>query len=585
MILPLVRLIEGGRLRQDLWETILSMSRLPFILGLDLKAMIASNHVAQRRLLALIERYGLETIRAVMEEMIALSERRLRARLRELPDGHFRAWDYIDHDGHENRLYRFSLDLTKEGETLTFDYSGCPPQAPGFINCTEAGLRGGVFTALLPILAYDIPWNEGLKRPVRIVAPPGMICTAQPPAPTGSATIAAAWLVANTAVRALSLLVGCSDRYQRESQACSSGAFSVLNLAGLNQYGEPFGAMILDPMASGEGAYAGRDGTDAHGIFMVPVPNIANVETNENFAPILYLHRRLIPDTGGPGRLRGGCSAGVAFAIHDVDRLEGVLVSHGVEVPNATGAGGGLPGSCIVHTLLRGSDLREQLAQGRLPSDLRELRGERQDLGAKPGRLQLGPHDLFQYTWQGGGGYGDPLERSPEAVMEDVHQGLVSPEAARQLYGVAINPGPPPHALDREATEELRCRKREERLASAQGGTKAERMRANNPGLKTDHGSRLLLQISEGLGLVEAEEGPRSCQCLRCGHPLGPADRNWKESAWQRSIPPSEAGPWVMLHRELELRQFLCPGCGRLLGTEVARRGEPPLWEVELKNA
>ncbi|MBI2877538.1 MAG: hypothetical protein HYY20_11715, partial [Candidatus Tectomicrobia bacterium] len=93
-----------------------------------------------------------------------------------------------------------------------------------------------------------------------------------------------------------------------------------------------------------------------------------------------------------------------------------------------------------------------------------------------------------------------------------------------------------------------------------------------------------LLQIGEGLGLVEIDGGQRQCQCLCCGHPLGPADCNWKEFSLQRSVPPSEAGPWVALHRELELRQFLCPGCGRLLSTEVARRGELPLWEVELKE-
>ena len=171
MILPGIRLVEGGELRQDLWQMIMRQSRLPHLLGLDLKAMIAANHVAIRRFRELVERYGAGVVDAVMRAEIAASEAQLRARLRDLPDGVFRAVDYLEHDGHADRLYDVRVAVTKRGDGLHFDFSGSSPQAPGFINCTRAGLVGAVFSAVLPILAPDIRWNEGILNAVEITAP------------------------------------------------------------------------------------------------------------------------------------------------------------------------------------------------------------------------------------------------------------------------------------------------------------------------------------------------------------------------------------------------------------------------------
>ena len=123
-----------------------------------------------------------------MDRIVAHSEKKLRERLAAMPDGIFRAVDYLEHDGHEDRLYRVSVAVTKKGDTLTLDFTGSSDQAPGFVNTTKSGLRGAVVGALFPSLGFDIPWNEGLLAPVTILTRPGSLCDARFPAPGSGST-------------------------------------------------------------------------------------------------------------------------------------------------------------------------------------------------------------------------------------------------------------------------------------------------------------------------------------------------------------------------------------------------------------
>jgi len=159
MLLPGVKLVENGEVRQDIWQMIMGMTRLPDVIGLDFKGMIAANNVAIHRLHELFNRYGIEIVEAVMNAELDASEHRIRERLRMISDGIYRARDYIDHDGLENRLYRVCLAVRKTGDSLIFDLDGTSTQAPGFINCTWSGMKGALLTGLLPILAPDIRWS------------------------------------------------------------------------------------------------------------------------------------------------------------------------------------------------------------------------------------------------------------------------------------------------------------------------------------------------------------------------------------------------------------------------------------------
>ncbi|MDZ4246048.1 MAG: hydantoinase B/oxoprolinase family protein, partial [Dehalococcoidia bacterium] len=506
-------------------------------------------------------------IKGVMEHLLDASEAQLRRRLAELPDGTFRAVDFLDHDGLQNKLYKMALAVIKKGDCLTFDFTGTSEQAPGFINSGRAASVGGILTALFPILAYDIPWNDGLMRPITVNIPRGSICDPIHPAPLGSGPTAASWVVQNTAVAALSRLVACSEKYVREAQGVTEGAFAGIGLRGRNQYGEPFGQLMVD-VAGGGGAYSFRDGLDPAKCYGIAVPNIANVEWNENFSPVLYLYRGLIKDSGGPGKFRGGNAGGMAFVPYDTKSLDAVLVSHGVEVPNSAGVFGAFPGSCNVNTVIKGADSGQLNWERRLPVSWM-TKSETKDMGAKPGRFVLDGSEIFEYTWQGGGGYGDPLEREPERVAKDVVNGLVSGRYAEEIYGVVVDEVK--MAVNYPETDKRRRSIREERLAGM-----PEDLR--NPTVLT--GGEVVQRLGEWLEIVKKGDS-KYIRC-NCGNIMSKAGENWKLGAYSRVVAGSAAGPLVKLHNELEIREHACPHCARMHSVEVALKGEQSLWEVAI---
>ena len=569
MLLPGIKLVEGGRLREDLWQMIMGMTRLPQVLGLDLKAMIAANTIAARRLGELMARYGAGTVQTIMAAEIDNSERQLRATLARLPDGVFRARDYLEHDGHDDRLYEICVTVEKRGDRLHFDMTGTSPQAPGFINCTASGLRGAILTGLLPILAPTIRWNEGVMRVLTIHAPEGTLCNASWPAPTSAGTVSAAWVVQNVVVAALSRLAAGAPETVRDGQAVTKGHMMVMTLAGGNRDGSPFGTFLLDSTAGGGGAFIDHDGLDGSGDYVVPRPCIANVEANEAAGPYLYLFRSFVPDSGGAGRMRGGVGTALAITPHDVDGLSTMLIGHGVAVPNSAGLFGGLAGSCGWNFLLRGAGavagiLGDRGTFAAVANDART-----RALGAKPGHLDVARGDIVGYAFQGGGGYGDPLRRDPERVARDLHDGHVTARWAAALYGVVTTAagagadGGTDGTVDPAATAARRAAIRRDRL----GG--AEPSRA--PGVE-----------DSGMLRPELAAGPDGHFRCSCGADLGPVTGNWKAHAHTRAVDPVQWGPQIRLHADLELREHACRACGTLLESEVVRKDQPSLVTMTL---
>ncbi|BCH29381.1 methylhydantoinase [Mesorhizobium sp. L-8-10] len=549
MLLPGIKLVEGGLLRQDLWQMIMGMTRLPHVLGLDLKAMIAANNVAAERLRALMDKYGTDTVASIMAEEINISERQMRQTLSELPDGVYRARDYIEHDGHENRLYEVVVTATKTGDTLTLDMTGTSPQAPGFINCTFSGMRGAALTGLLPILAPTIRWNEGVIRAVDFVAPEGILCNASWPAPISSGTISTAWIVQNVVVAALSRMVACSPAHEEEGQAVTKGHMMVMTLAGQDRDGEPFGTFLLDSTAGGGGAFPDHDGLDGSGDYCVPRPAIANVEANEANGPYLYLYRGFVPDTGGPGQMRGGAGTSLALVPYETAGLHAMLLGHGVEVPNSIGLFGGQPGACGRNFIRR--DAGDAASIAALAASANEmLRAGVDELGPKPGHMALSARDVLGYSFQGGGGYGDPLKRDPIAVLADIMNGHVSEGAAERQYGVVLADGD----IDAKATADRRAAIRAGRLG-------------RKPSVEP---SATGLHIGEG-----------RFRC-GCGCDLGAASGNWKAKAVTRVVPAQDYGPHLRTHAELELREHICGDCGTMLEIEVARHDAESLHTIAL---
>jgi N-methylhydantoinase B len=550
--IPCVKLIDRGDMRDDVLEMIVTASRLPALLGLDIRAFIATLNVARDRVGELARRYGADVVAEAMRLVIASSEARMRARISELPDGEFHAADFLEHDGHTNVLYKLDCRISKHAGALTLDYGGSSRQSPGFINCTRAGLMGAVYGAVLPTLAWDMPWNQGALAPVEVRAPDGLVCTAKFPAPVGSATVETVWVTANATMLALNKLLAASV-YRERAQGLNAGAMATFNMGGINQFGEPFGLHLMDPIAAGAAAWPDRDGVDAGGPITSPVSCIADVEKNEQVVPLFYFYRRLARDTGGAGKYRGGMSAEVALTPGGIEDAQALVMTHGVEVPNSQGLAGGFPGATIRQTW------------GKDAANNNCLRGgDWQVFPPKPGLMRMTNRDVFAVSWQGGGGYGDPLERDPEAVARDVAAGAVSVAAAAAIYGVVCGGG-----LDLAATDARRKAMRCERVGS---------LFANDPERMFQGDS--IMALSDSLYLARDRHGWHVV--TKAGYILCSGSTRWRAGAVARTTTKLPDEFMIHLHDDLAVTTYYCPVSATVLSIDVHRRDETPVDDVVL---
>jgi len=547
---PPVKVVRGGRLQRDVADLWVRRSRVPMLIGLDLRAKIGANNVGAERLHALIDQYGADTVKAVMKRMMSDAESRLRAKLTSLPDGSWSATGYQDqsHEGDRN-LHKITVKTTKSGDHLTFDFTGTDPQA-GVINCTYAGMRGGVMLALLPILAGDIPWSAGgLMRCFDLVTEEGTLNNATFPAAVSRGPIGPAWLTGSLVAECLAQMLDRDLELGRNVQATCCGTWDTAVIAGLDERGEqpaPFLSIIMEPMAGGYGARPHADGIDTGGLFCIPMGRVPDVEMTEFLYPVLTLWRREVPDSGGPGRHRGGLGASIAITPHGTSVPMGlVLASAGKAVAQNAGLCGGHPGNSGLDVVARRSRVAELLASGRMPAELDEVSDELEP-GQNYASSYLAPGEVFQMTWQGGGGYGDPLGRDPEAVAHDLRERKVTPDAAVGVYGVVVADG----TVDAAATAVER-----DRLRSAR---KARSRPLGEPRGSVDvSGAR---RIDDNL--VELSGGEVACG--HCGQGLGEVERL---GVALYEGPPTDAGPQILataadyVDAPVVFRQYCCPSC------------------------
>src|SRR5262249_17925243 len=237
--------------RRDVLETFLNMVRDPGMTALDLKSQLAANHVAKERMKALFREYGVETVEAVSEELIRRSEAVVRERLSELPDGEFGAREYVDMPGGNARVV---LTAVKDGDTLTYDFTGSSPQVDLGVNCCYWATWGAMFAPIFPLLAWDTTWNEGVTRPLRLVAPEGTVVNCLRPAPISIATVGTIQIVNNLSTLVLSKMFGASERYRDRATAVWHGSHAHVETHGLDATGEFFVAPLTDTFAGAAGA-------------------------------------------------------------------------------------------------------------------------------------------------------------------------------------------------------------------------------------------------------------------------------------------------------------------------------------------
>jgi N-methylhydantoinase B len=294
------------------------------------------------------------------------------------------------------------------------------------------------------------------------------------------------------------------------------------------------------------------------------MPAIADVESNEQVMPLLYMHRRLARDTGGAGRQRGGRGAEIALTLGGIEAADALIMTHGQEAPNTVGAFGGLPGGTVRQRFGRGVLPGGAFPVASAPDDPADLGGEWEEFGPKPGHVLFTHADLFAVTWQGGGGWGDPLDRDPLLVWGDVDAQVISERVAADVYGV-IMAREGPHIA---ATQAQRRAIREARIGKP--------VEVTEEAIDSPHGQLL----GEAL-IVTGVGGQRQVQC-RCGHVFAQGTTAWRVGAIAKPMAAHDAPGIRVLHESLVLTAQYCPTCARLLAVDVHERNAPPLDDVLL---
>lgn len=431
--LPPVKLADGGVLNEDLISIMRASSRVPQHVDGDLRAQIGALKAAESELIRLAERYGRDTLREAMIEVQDYTERMTRAAIRDIPDGTYRAEEYADTDGFSTEPIRLKLELRVDGDRIEVDFTGTDPMATGAINSPLANTTSAVYYSLKAFLQPDAPPNHGMYRSIDITVPEGSWLNSRWPAPTVGCTTVAAAKVGAAIWEAMAL------------------AIPDLAVAPTNTECNWFMAAVEDadgaPALYSElppGGWGGTPFNDGMNATIDPLGNCTNlpIEVGELLFPVEYESVEFLEDTGGPGRQRGGL--GQQFRIR---WLGDAALTMGCSrtLTGSPGVNGGAASPPQLLSKIRHDGTREVI--GGYAED-----GEWKSCVVANHPFNKGESFLLEAT--GGGGWGDPLERDPEKVLEDVIDGLVSERSAREDYRVAITDG----KLDLEETNRLRAR-------------------------------------------------------------------------------------------------------------------------------
>jgi N-methylhydantoinase B len=569
--IPPVKIIEGNEIRRDIEEMYLRASRKPQAVALDFRAQLAGNITARDRVLALVRRYGPEVVKGVMRRILDHGEQAFLDKIKRLPDGVYRERTYVEccRPG-DRRSHRVMLTLRKQGTELVFENDGTADQE-GAMNATYSGWRGSIMVALNQLLCWDQYFAiGGALRHVRFDPTPGTFNCASYPASVSTAPVQAMEISLYPTYNVLSKLL-FSDPDMRRDIMCIGGTsqWPATLFRGTDQWGDRYGYLLVDPIGGAIGAFSTGDGINTGGQSRTPICKLPNVEHTEQTFPLLFLYRKEVIDSGGAGRWRGGMSAESCFIPHGTASITHDTLSSGNATPTAPGIMGGYPGSVNVYQFREDTDIAERFARGEVPADIAEVRGREITLQLRQENFEQAPSDVYSVIWSAAAGFGDPLEREAERVLEDVvlHH-AVSVEAARDIYGVVIRD----RKLDETGTVRLRQSLRERRCRPA-GSVKR---------LKGAEVARATENIA-----VRRERGkPRYC-CVKCAADLGPIKGNYKLECVREDHDIRHANPNIgdwrrYIDDEPVFRQFFCPGCGALIENEIARTGDDILHDIEL---
>jgi N-methylhydantoinase B len=404
--IPPVRLCTAGQINDDFVHLLSANVRIPTkVLG-DLRAQLAACHIGERGLLDLVSRYGSELLESAFEDLLSYTERLARAAIEQLPDGHYEFADYLDDDGIDPQPILIQVAVNVRGSELEVDFSGSSRQVKGAINCVLSFTRSSVYACVRCLLPTTLPNNEGYFRAIKVIAPPGTIVNPLPPAPVAARGLTG-YRIANAVMGALAQVA------PERVPACESGGDTGISLGGYDAQRRAF--VFLEFLVCSWGGRPFADGIDGVASMVVNFSNYP-VEVIEREYPLRIEEYGFLADSGGPGQFRGGLAL--------VRRYKFLEQSGTFQIRSdrsrfaAYGLAGGEPGRRSRNVLNPGP--LEQL----LPPKTTLLVSRGDEL-----RLELA----------GAGGWGDPLERDPQAVLGDVRNEKISPAHAQSAYGVALD--------------------------------------------------------------------------------------------------------------------------------------------------
>ncbi|AZH25225.1 hydantoinase B/oxoprolinase family protein [Haloplanus aerogenes] len=402
---PPVKLYDGGGPVEDVFDLLLTNVRTPDERRGDFRAQRAANRTAVERVRDLADRHGLGTLQAATTEIKAYAERRMRAEIDELPDGTVEFEDRLDDDGQGTEDIRIAVAVTVDGDELVVDFEGTSEQVPGAINAPLAVTASATYYAVRCVTDPDVPPNAGTYRPIEIRAPEGTVVNAQPPAAVVGGNL-------EISQRATDALLGAfGEESPERSVAAAQGTMNSVTFGGTNREGEPFA--FYETIGGGYGGRTGADGMDGVHAHMSNTLNTP-AEVLETVYPVRVQRYAFRPDTGGAGEFRGGLGLRRDIEVL-TDGIAFSLLADRRRYP-PYGLAGGVAGAVGEDYLTRADD------------DPRTIPGK--------STHDLDAGDMVSIRTPGGGGFGDPADREPEAVARDLRLGKVSTATVRQVYGL-----------------------------------------------------------------------------------------------------------------------------------------------------
>jgi len=410
IIIPPVKLVQNGVINEEIFRLILAQIRSKRVTTGDFRAQVAANTVGARRLVDLVEKYGVAGFDRYVDAVIDYTDRRTRTEIGDIPDGVYGMESFLDFDGFSDQVVNLKVEITVKGETVYFDFDGCDPQRRAPVNSTKAMTFSACAYALRALMAADMPVNHGFYQHIKMNAKPGTVVHALHPAP-----VVGGW---ETQVRVNDMLFRAFAPGMPEKIASSTKAMMAQMGFGIIDRENGEYHCNYEALAGGYGARATSDGPDAvqqHGQNTENAP----VEEVESHFPIRISRLSLIEDSEGPGKFRGGL--GMRRDYHFPDDPATFTVLSDRDIAGPKGIFGGMDGRKAFY-ILNPDEQSEQVTE----------------LSSKC-VVELKPGDTVSFQTPGGGGYGSPFERDPNAVLRDVVGGKINIQRAHDLYGVVID--------------------------------------------------------------------------------------------------------------------------------------------------